>query len=614
MNIIPSKWLAIALTFWCLLMPTFAYLQVADTIFINDNFEDEYFAAKCLHYSQKEEIIEPNNPPYSIEVNEKNYRLQTDQYNVLKVIVKNNSSIDKKYLLFLHNVQIDRADVLLYQNNKLVYQSMPTGCRIARTQRPNAHRTLALPVMFKSLSTYEMYIRVYRKEFGITVSPHLVEPVKGINFRWTDISFLIVILSCCFLAILGMAMHYHSKVKKLNQNDTLLLIIYSILTALYVMAAGGYGSLYIWGKYPNFEVNAAILFGALSGSAFMYLCKVILKIEQWSKWLARWFDLVSILYILVSFLGFYLYSDVLPKGLFGSLLSLFYLLVIFNMIVIIGIVLKKILIDKESVYYWFLFIFIFYIIYTVLVIALEIGVIRYNFEIHAIRLVTAHFPQLILLLVFIIKRMILTIDANQDILTNMRKEITQDIHDDLGTTLTKISLQSHMAALKFADNDHQAFLFQKIENFSVEANNKLRTFLLSISPKYDTYDFLIQSMKDIFLKHSNNSTNKFTAQEIPNNPKISYVLKNNILKEFDELFFKLNMVGEISHMNLTINQKDTSSILCSFYIDFLNSVNYSIIYTAVKELKENHKKLFGINIENDKATIDWIIFIKNERT
>ena len=38
-------------------------------------------------------------------------------------------------------------------------------------------------------------------------------------------------------------------------------VIYSLLTALYVIAASGYGSLYIWGSSPVFEVNAAIFSG-----------------------------------------------------------------------------------------------------------------------------------------------------------------------------------------------------------------------------------------------------------------------------------------------------------------------------------------------------------------
>jgi len=530
------------------------FAQTPDTLFISSDFEQEYFGSKCVHYFQITKIDNPLILNEGVKVLEKNHRLKTNQYNVLKVAVVNLSDHDQSLLLFLHNVQIDVADVLLYNDNKLMYRSPETGCTVAGSDRPNSHRTLALPLIFKPGIVYDMYIRVYRQEFGITVSPHLVHPITGIDFRWTDISFLIVISSCIFLSFLGLVLSYYGNLRKISQKDTLVFVIYSILTALYVIAASGYGSLYMWGSYPAFEVNAAIFFGALSGSAFMYLCSLILKIKHWNKKLGIWFDVISFIYIAVSLLGFLMYHHYLPSGLLGSLLSLLYILVIINMIIIIILTVKKIWIDKEKNYYWFLFIFFFYIIYTIIVIALEVGAIRYNFEFHAFRIVSAHFPQLVLLLIFLIKRMWLSIESNVDVITNMRKEITQDIHDEIGSTLTKISLQARVSATKFESNPIKAQLFAKIEDYAVDANQKLRNFLLSISPKYDTLEYTVHGIREIFLKYFHGFEHVYEEQIRHPELELSNTFKNQCVSMFEEVMYLISIHISITKVHFTLNE------------------------------------------------------------
>lgn len=544
---------------------TYIFTQSPDTIFITSGFKQEYFGSKCVHFYQASKIKNPQILEGGTKVSERNHRLKTNQYNVLKVKVVNLSPNDQSLLLFLHNVQIDVADVLLFEKNKFLYQSPETGCTIAGFERPNSHRTLALPLIFKPGLVYDMYIRVYRQEFGITVSPHLVHPVTGIDFRWTDICFLIVISSCIFLSFLGLVLYYYGNLRRISQKDTLVFVIYSILTALYVIAASGYGSLYIWGSSPVFEVNAAIFFGALSGSAFMYLCSLILKIKHWNKWLGIWFDAVSIIYISVSLLGFLLYHHYLRSGLLGSLLSLLYFLVIINMIVIFILTIRKIWVDKEKNYYWFLFIFFFYIIYTIIVIALEVGAIRYNFEFHALRIVSAHFPQLILLLIFLIKRMWLSIESNVDLIANMRKEITQDIHDEIGSTLTKISLHARVSATKFEFSDAQRQLFSKIEDYAVDANQKLRYFLLSISPRYDTLDYTIQGIREIFIKQAYNFEHNFEAKINHPEMELSNTIKNQWMGMFEEMMELISKKSEIQKVHLSVHESIRQE-LCFLWI------------------------------------------------
>lgn len=566
-----------------------------------------------MHYFQINKIDNPLILNEGVKVLEKNHRLKTNQYNLLKVAVVNLSAHDQSLLLFLHNVQIDVADVLLYNDNKLLYRSPETGCTLAGSKRPNAHRTLALPLIFKPGLVYDMYVRVYRQEFGITVSPHLVHPVTGIDFRWTDICFLIVISSCIFLSFLGLVLYYYGNLRRISQKDTLVFVIYSILTALYVSAASGYGSLYIWGSCPIFEVNAAIFFGALSGSAFMYLCSLILKIKTWNRWLGVWFDVISLIYIAVSLLGFLLYNHYLPSGLLGSLLSLLYILVIINMIIIIVLTIKKIWIDKEKNYYWFLFIFFFYIIYTIIVIALEVGVIRYNFEFHAFRIVSAHFPQLVLLLIFLIKRMWLSIESNIDVITNMRKEITQDIHDEIGSTLTKISLQARVSAIKFESNPIQAELFTKIEDYAVDANQKLRIFLLSISPKYDTLEYTVHGVREIFLKYFNGFEHVYEEHIRHPELELSNTIKNQWAGMFQEMMYLISIHKSITKVHLSLNDSITQELYFTFILQFNQAVDPEEIEYFFYPANKLLQSLSIQTTEKDVLKANFFINLKSNR-
>ncbi len=584
-----------------------------DTVFISSNFKDEYIATKCVHFFSKDPILQPLLLDKGVKINEKNHRLKTNQFNVLKTVISNNTDRDQTLLLFLHNVQIDEADLLLYQNNRLVYQSPLTGCTMPGNERPNYHRTLALPLILRHHAVYDMYIRVYRQEFGITVSPHLVDPVFGFDFRWTDVSFLIVISSCFFLSFLGMVMYYYGNLRKISQKDTLVFVIYSIITAMYVLAASGYGSLYIWGNYPFFEINAAIFFGALSGSVFMYLCRLILKVRKWNKWLAWWFDTISILYIVVSLLGFFMYDKMLPAGLLGTLLTILYLIVIINMVLIIGITVKKLIFDKEKNYFWFLFIFFFYIVYTIIVIALEIGAIRYNFEFHAIRIVSAHFPQLILLLIFLIKRMLWSIDSNISLITQMRKEITQDIHDEIGSTLTKISLQAHVSKMHFVSVPSQSQVFSRVEDFAVDANKKLRNFLVSISPKYDNLEYVVFSLKEIFLKKVNNIKHHFN--ERINAPKIilSNVFKNQIIQMFEELVSNLTATKNLSNIELFLYDFDSKELHFTFTLHYHDFASLDEINRILMPFHNQVKSMSAVRQNPHSIQIQFFLNLKTNR-
>lgn len=542
-------------------------LKAQDTIKVDENTAHLYIAKKCLHASHTKELDVDSFRNYK-QVIENNHRLTSNEYNVLKTVIQNTGHNDIEMLCFLHNVQIDRASIEMRQDNKVVYVSPITGCTIPLADRPNAHRTLALPLSLRKHQIYDLYIKVYRKEFGITVTPHLVNPIYGFDFLWTDYSFFLIIISNLILAVFGIAIALHGRIKRLDYTDAVAFVWYAIITNAYILAASGYGSMYVWSGCAWFEVNAAIFFGALSGATFMWMCKRILGINKINKWLGRWIDFVAITYIVVTIPGFWLYKDAMPVGMYPAMLSLSYLLLLINMLFIIGLTIKKALVDGNKLFYWFLAIFFFYIIYTVLVMMLELGIMRYNFQMHAKRVVLTYFPQLIVLLIFMVKNLTKAINDKKLNLEKLSRSVTQDIHDELGTTFTKMSLHAHMAGIK-SKNDTFVYAAKKIEDNAIEANIRLREFLNGINPEPQSWQEFVQKIQDVHeaalqrlgckgkLFHSTNSRSLLTESDI-----------KKTSNDVENLLYILTQDMQITDVILTLKDAGIDSIAIDFSIKY----------------------------------------------
>ncbi|MBK6563945.1 MAG: hypothetical protein IPG18_01865 [Saprospiraceae bacterium] len=539
--------------FWVILLSLVHIYQVeaGDTLIVTDKFRSETFGQKTSKNSiaQKTTLLLDTNKWVPNTLND--IRLTSDTNHWLKVYISNQSNFDKSFLVFLQNVQIDTAELFVYNNDILLFHSPVTGCNMAARNRATHDRTMSLPILLKANTVHLVFIKVYRKEFGITVSPELCDPITGITFRWTDYFFLSVIVFNILFIVIGFIIKYQAKTKQIFLRELDWFLLYTSIGCLYLVAASGYGSLYIWGSYPWFEINAAVFFGALSSFGFLHFCKLALGIQKQYKYITWWFNIIAILYLSSAFLGFGLFFGLFPKGLLGALLGIFYLGMLSCIVVVVILALKKVFVERDKNFIWFLGIFVFHIAFVVVVMGLEVGTIVYNFKMHAWLTVLCYFPQMAVTLGFMSSRFVNTLEEKSRQLQMLRKDIAQDIHDEIGSQLTKISLSSHLISLSPLIGSQE--IKSKILGLGQEAilaNTQLRELLFAIHPTSDNFEVVQAFFRETASTYFENSHMMFHLEmhKKPYNPLMDRFVKSQLIMIYKEILANIAKHSKASNI------------------------------------------------------------------
>lgn len=96
------------------------------------------------------------------------------------------------------------------------------------------------------------------------------------------------------------------------------------------------------------------------------------------------------------------------------------------------------------------------------------------------------------------------LSANEDQLIaqqRIRNKLAQDLHDDIGATMSGIALHSHMARLYIAQNKTESVeqSLNLIANGAVEMVNNLNDVVWAVNPKNDSVDEMLERLKEYVL-------------------------------------------------------------------------------------------------------------------
>jgi signal transduction histidine kinase len=99
------------------------------------------------------------------------------------------------------------------------------------------------------------------------------------------------------------------------------------------------------------------------------------------------------------------------------------------------------------------------------------------------------------------ERLISQLSENQELLVekqSIRNKIAQDLHDDIGATLSGIALTTHMVKEFLVQNKQDAALRSvgRIEESAVEMVNNLNDVVWSVNPKNDTVEQMMERLKE----------------------------------------------------------------------------------------------------------------------
>ena len=128
----------------------------------------------------------------------------------------------------------------------------------------------------------------------------------------------------------------------------------------------------------------------------------------------------------------------------------------------------------------------------------------------------------------------------------LRNKISSDLHDDVGSVLAGISMQSEILSLKSGDSDKKELV--EISVMSRDAMDKMRDIVWAMNSNRDKYENLIDRMIDFAEKQFSRSSLDFTFDviEIEGSQTLNPDLRQNLY-----FIFKESITNAIKHSNGT---------------------------------------------------------------
>lgn len=149
----------------------------------------------------------------------------------------------------------------------------------------------------------------------------------------------------------------------------------------------------------------------------------------------------------------------------------------------------------------------------------------------------------------------------------LRNQISSDLHDEIGSTLSSIDINSRIALLKVEDKDAVARQLQKIHQNTQSIMDNLSQIVWSINPKNDGLEKLIFRMKDFAseILEPLGMQYSFHQENIPEEIRINPITRKNIYLIFKESINNCAKYSEASEVSVSLEVKNNR--LCMIITD-----------------------------------------------
>lgn len=549
-----------------------------DTIEINPNFKKVEIGSKCLLRTGPAFTRFMQTDSSWKAASSNNISLTPDEIHWIFGLLKNTSLNDEGLKLYLNHIQTGPMHLYVLVDGKLIVSEI-TGSILPLSQRATKDRTLSFPLRIPAGKTAEFYIRSQRREIAMTISLLLSNPLSDKSLPWEDTTLLIALsfIAVVFLTAIMMMAYAPSK-------NTMYFLIYILFGLLYVMAASGYGSLYLWSSMPWFEENAAAFLAAASICGLLGFSKSILQLHKEYRRINFMINAFMLIYPLVTLTGFALYFDKLKPGVYSAFMNIMYLFLLILFFTILYISAYKAMQKKQKEYYWFVIIFSFFAFLSIVTILFETGIWEYNYKTHVIFLIVSSVPQMTLTLLFLINKLVATLKqrtreveevrAESDkILLSRQLRISRELHDEVGATLSGIAMYSHLTKTQLQSQDLAGVenSLNIMQDSSAQMVNKLNDIVWLINPDKSSLPDIIQRLEE-------------------------YARNMAATKNME---VKVNVSEDIKQMQLSMEQRRNIYLFCKEAIN--NAVKYSEgTLLQLKVVQEKDIIVFSV-IDNGKG-------------
>ena len=196
---------------------------------------------------------------------------------------------------------------------------------------------------------------------------------------------------------------------------------------------------------------------------------------------------------------------------------------------------------------------------------------------------------------------------------SIRNNIANDLHDDVGSALSTISLYSEVAKMKAGPDDELNEVLDKIMTTSQEMQENMSYIVWSIQPRNDHFDQVVLRMKRyaIEMLQPKNITVKFELDEKLNSVKLSQEQRKELFLIFKEAIHNITKYASCNSVNILV-RRESHNMVMEISDDGIGfSKDHVISGNGLYTMKERAKTLggdFKIHSAPDEGTAVYLVF------
>ncbi|MEP6796126.1 MAG: triple tyrosine motif-containing protein [Saprospiraceae bacterium] len=139
-------------------------------------------------------------------------------------------------------------------------------------------------------------------------------------------------------------------------------------------------------------------------------------------------------------------------------------------------------------------------------------------------------------------------------LEKLRVHISSNLHDDVGSILSGLAMQSEMMSYEMEEKDRKPML--ELSEMSREAMERMRDTVWAIDARKDKYENLIDRMRDFAEKNleRKNITHEFIVEDVEGKKFINPEMRQNIYLIFKEAITNIVKHSDAKHVKIIFSQ------------------------------------------------------------
>ncbi|AEE52416.1 7TM diverse intracellular signaling domain-containing protein [Haliscomenobacter hydrossis] len=422
--------------------------------------------------------------------------LKADSRCWIRIRLQNNGDKTRQGLWALSSQEIMKAKH--YSITSAGIDSSPvSGQNIPLHQRPVAIPDLVFPVELRAHSQTISYIMMEAGPVQIQTNLNLFiqdHPrfLKSFRMWSTKKGLLTGFMEAFCVVALGLVIFFRTRTH-------VLYFTYLMGATLFVAADRGVAALHFWPGWPQFYGIAPDFFLFVCLSSFVFLVYYLLQARRFYpalRWLLRMHVLVGLVFVLTEIFK----SDV-PAGVYDLFAGLFAGLSAFSMLLMLGLAMFQFLKHKNEEAGYVALIFVPLLVTSVTLFATDAGLIKKTVFINDSLINISIVTELCIVSIVVFRNQYLAtlrfqMQAQENKLLRMQEmeRIAADLHDEVGSTLSSISILSALGKGELQTERIKSRL-DRINNQTLEVLEIMNDIIWSIKPNHEHTSYTIERMK-----------------------------------------------------------------------------------------------------------------------